>query len=72
MSPYQPKGLTAAKRQVYGYVAIDQVAGPSEIAVLTDGSVAVRWIAAAQVEASVSEPEMRVVYRKLMEKAQQF
>ena len=28
--------VTAAKRQVYGYVAIDQVAGPSEIAVLTD------------------------------------
>jgi histidinol dehydrogenase len=38
--------VTAAKRQVYGYVSIDQVAGPSEIAVLTDGSVDVRWIAA--------------------------
>ena len=38
--------MTAAKRQVYGYVAIDQVAGPSEIAVLTDGSVDNRWIAA--------------------------
>ena len=38
--------VTAAKRQGYGYVAIDQVAGPSEIAVLTDGSVDVRWIAA--------------------------
>lgn len=38
--------VTAAKRQVYGYVAIDQVAGPSEIAVLTDGSVDVKWIAA--------------------------
>ncbi|MBQ6914580.1 MAG: histidinol dehydrogenase [Kiritimatiellae bacterium] len=38
--------VTAAKRQVYGYVAIDQVAGPSEIAVLTDGSVDIRWIAA--------------------------
>ncbi len=38
--------VTAAKRQVYGHVAIDQVAGPSEIAVLTDGSVDVRFIAA--------------------------
>jgi histidinol dehydrogenase len=38
--------VTSAKRQVYGYVAIDQVAGPSEIAVLTDGSVDRRWIAA--------------------------
>ena len=38
--------VTSAKRQVYGFVAIDQVAGPSEIAVLTDGSVDKRWIAA--------------------------
>ena len=38
--------VTAAKRQVYGYVAIDQVAGPSEIAVLADGSVDAKWIAA--------------------------
>ena len=38
--------VTAAKRQVYGYVAIDQVAGPSEIAVLTDGTVSEKWIAA--------------------------
>lgn len=38
--------VTAAKRQVYGYVGIDQVAGPSEIAVLTDGSVPLRWVAA--------------------------
>lgn len=38
--------VTAAKRQVYGYVGIDQVAGPSEIAVLADGSVDARWVAA--------------------------
>ena len=38
--------VTAAKRQVYGYVAIDQVAGPSEIAVLADGSIDARWVAA--------------------------
>ena len=38
--------VTAAKRQVYGYVAIDQVAGPSEIAVLSDGSVSAKWVAA--------------------------
>ena len=38
--------VTAAKRQVYGYVGIDQVAGPSEIAVLADGSVPARWVAA--------------------------
>ena len=38
--------VTAAKRQVYGYVGIDQVAGPSEIAVLADGSVPAAWVAA--------------------------
>jgi len=38
--------VTAAKRQVYGYVAIDQVAGPSEIAVLADASANAAWVAA--------------------------
>ena len=38
--------VTAAKRQVYGYVGIDQVAGPSEIAVLADGTVNAQWVAA--------------------------
>lgn len=32
----------------------------------------VRWIPTGQVEQAVSEPEMRVVYRKLMEKAKKF
>ncbi len=38
--------VTAAKRQVYGFTAIDQVAGPSEIAVLADDSVNPAWVAA--------------------------
>lgn len=38
--------VTAAKRQVYGYVAIDQVAGPSEIAVLADDKANPAWVAA--------------------------
>jgi histidinol dehydrogenase len=38
--------VTAAKRQVYGFVAIDQVAGPSEIAVLADASAQPAWVAA--------------------------
>ena len=38
--------VTAAKRQVYGHVAIDQVAGPSEIAVLADASAHPAWVAA--------------------------
>ena len=38
--------VTAAKRQVFGYVAIDQVAGPSEIAILADGAAKKEWVAA--------------------------
>lgn len=38
--------VTAAKRQVYGYVGIDQVAGPSEIAVLADAQATPAWVAA--------------------------
>lgn len=38
--------VTAAKRQVYGTVAIDQVAGPSEICVLADCAGKAKWIAA--------------------------
>lgn len=38
--------VTAAKRQVYGTVAIDQVAGPSEICVLADQAGKAKWIAA--------------------------
>ena len=38
--------VTAAKRQVYGHVAIDQVAGPSEIAVIADTSANPAWVAA--------------------------
>jgi len=38
--------VTAAKRQVFGYVGIDQVAGPSEIAVLADDSANPAWVAA--------------------------
>jgi histidinol dehydrogenase len=38
--------VTAAKRQVFGYVAIDQVAGPSEIAILADETATPAWVAA--------------------------
>ena len=38
--------VTAAKRQVYGTVALDLVAGPSEIAVLADDSADPAWVAA--------------------------
>jgi histidinol dehydrogenase len=38
--------VTAAKRQVYGHVALDLVAGPSEIAVVADASASPRHVAA--------------------------
>lgn len=38
--------VTAAKRQVYGHVSLDLVAGPSEIAVLADETADVRCVAA--------------------------
>jgi len=38
--------VTAAKRQVYGYVALDLVAGPSEIMIIADETAEPRFIAA--------------------------
>lgn len=38
--------VATAKKQVFGKVAIDMIAGPSEIAVISDGSVDAKWIAA--------------------------
>lgn len=38
--------VTAAKRQVYGYVGLDTLAGPSEILVIADDSADPAWVAA--------------------------
>ncbi len=38
--------VAEAKRQVFGLVGIDMIAGPSEIAAIADGSVDAAWIAA--------------------------
>lgn len=38
--------VAAAKRQVFGQVAIDAVAGPSEVVVVADGSTDAAWAAA--------------------------
>ena len=37
--------VAAAKRQVFGQVGIDMIAGPSEILVLADGSTPADWVA---------------------------
>jgi histidinol dehydrogenase len=38
--------VTEAKRQVFGYVAVDLLPGPSEILVLADGAAEPSWLAA--------------------------
>jgi histidinol dehydrogenase len=38
--------VTEAKRQVFGYAAVDLLPGPSEILVLSDGSARPAWVAA--------------------------
>jgi histidinol dehydrogenase len=38
--------VTAAKKMVYGQVAIDMIAGPSEIVVIADGSASAAYVAA--------------------------
>ena len=38
--------VAEAKRQVFGQVAIDMIAGPSEILVIADGASDARWVAA--------------------------
>jgi len=38
--------VTVAKRKVFGHVAIDMIAGPSEILVLADGNSNPAWVAA--------------------------
>lgn len=37
--------VAAAKRQVFGQVGIDMIAGPSEVLIVSDGSVDPRWLA---------------------------
>lgn len=38
--------VTEAKRQVFGYVAVDLMPGPSEIMVIADNTAVPRWVAA--------------------------
>ncbi len=49
--------VAAAKRQVFGTVGIDMIAGPSEVLILADGENSADWIAAdllAQAEHDIS------------------
>jgi histidinol dehydrogenase len=53
--------VTAAKLLVFGEVAVDMPAGPSEILILTDGSVPAAWIAADLRAQAEHAPDARAV-----------
>lgn len=48
--------VTLAKKEVYGYVDIDMIAGPSEIVVLADSSAKVSFIAADLLSQAEHDP----------------
>lgn len=66
--------VATAKRKVFGQVAIDMIAGPSEILVLADGKSNPRWVAAdllSQAEHDVLASAVLVTdSRELAEKVQ--
>lgn len=53
--------VTAAKRQVYGTVGIDALAGPSEIVVVADGANDPAWIAADLLSQAEHDPAAQSV-----------
>jgi len=53
--------VTAAKLAVFGEAAVDMPAGPSEILILTDGSVPAPWIAADLRAQAEHAPDARAV-----------
>lgn len=53
--------VATAKRLVYGRVDIDMVAGPSEVAVVADGSARPEWVAADLLAQAEHDPLARAV-----------
>jgi histidinol dehydrogenase len=59
--------VAAAKRQVFGQVGIDMIAGPSEVLVIADGSANAAWVAAdliAQAEHGAGAQSILVTTEK--------
>lgn len=48
--------VALAKREVFGYVGIDSIAGPSEILVIADGSADARYVAADVLSQAEHDP----------------
>jgi histidinol dehydrogenase len=53
--------VTEAKRQLYGVVGIDALAGPSEIVVVADGANDPDWIAADLLSQAEHDPDARSI-----------
>ncbi len=53
--------VASAKRQVYGEVDIDSIAGPSEVLILADGDAPAAWIAADLLAQAEHDREARAV-----------
>jgi histidinol dehydrogenase len=53
--------VASAKRQVYGEVDIDSIAGPSEVLVIADDSATPAWVAADLIAQAEHDREARVV-----------
>ncbi|MBI2082583.1 MAG: histidinol dehydrogenase [Deltaproteobacteria bacterium] len=53
--------VAEAKRQVFGKVAIDMIAGPTELVVIADDSANPSWIAADLISQAEHDPEARPI-----------
>ncbi|HEU0033505.1 MAG TPA: histidinol dehydrogenase [Kofleriaceae bacterium] len=53
--------VASAKRQVYGEVDIDSIAGPSEVLVIADGDARAAWVAADLIAQAEHDKEARAV-----------
>ncbi|MBK8014874.1 MAG: histidinol dehydrogenase [Deltaproteobacteria bacterium] len=53
--------VAEAKRQVFGHVAIDQIAGPSEVVILVDASANPDWVAADLLAQAEHDPRAAAV-----------
>lgn len=53
--------VATAKKQVFGKVAIDMIAGPSEIAVISDGMTDPKWIAADLFSQAEHDPNAQSI-----------
>ncbi len=53
--------VASAKRQVYGEVDIDSIAGPSEVLIIADDAANPAWVAADLIAQAEHDPEARAV-----------